>query len=508
MAYRETSFLKYAALAVIVIVNSALTLRSLGEVLPIDLTTYAYMAHEMLGGAELYTNLWDHKPPGVFLAFMAAELLLGYSPGAVVWLGLVFSIISLLFLFLFIKKLTCFKTAIVGAIFWTLIQNSVYLEANLPNVELFLNTFTLVALWAFARFYDDDDGKLWPLFLSGAAFAMASLFKMVAVFPLIALCIYLLSAVSLDGAPVKRAKVIKPLFALLVPGALLWIVVSLYFLALGRFGPFFDSVFLYNSRYSGGLIANISKMIVSPNLLFHPSLKEVWILVLLSIAWLGFSRKVYGRLGRELFIFLSVGLLIEIASPGKYYFHYYQLLMPMLAILPAFFFRDLFCDTSFGDSQLRRLAPSALLIFTIVFLAYYQFGYISRGPEANSMKKYDSEFIEVRDAALYIKGITAPCETIYSWGEETGFYYYSQRSAASGIFFIYALFFESESERSIKLDRLYNDLAVSPPALFIVEDRWAGKLDARFKLFLQERYRMHKRIKSYSIYELRVKPGC
>jgi 4-amino-4-deoxy-L-arabinose transferase-like glycosyltransferase len=507
MAYRETSFLKYAALAVIVIVNSALTLHSLGEVLPIDLTTYGYIAHEMLGGVELYTNLWDHKPPGVFLAFMAAELLLGYSPSAVVCLGLLFSIISLIFLFLFLRKLAGFKTAIVGAIFWTLIQNSVYLEANLPNVELFLNAFTLVALWAFARFYDDES-KLWPLFLCGAAFAVASLFKMVAVFPLIALCVYLLCAVSLDGVRAKRAKIMKSLFALLVPGALLWVLVFAYFMAVGRFGAFFDSVFLYNSRYSGGLFANIYKMIVSPNLLFHPSLKEVWILVLLSLAWLGFSRKFYGRLGRSLFIFLSVGLLIEIASPGKYYFHYYQLLMPMLAILPAFFFRDLFCSTTFGDSQLRRLVPSALLIFTFIFLAYYQFGYISRGPEANSIKKYDSEFIDVRDAALYIKGITAPCETIYSWGEETGFYYYSQRSAASGIFFIYALFFESEVERSIKLDRLYDDLLSSPPALFVVEDLWAGKLDARFKLFLQERYRMHKRIKSYSIYELRERPGC
>ena len=508
MVYRETSFVKYVLCVVIVLANIALTLYSLGEVLPIDLTTYGYMAHEMLGGAELYTNLWDHKPPGVFLAFMGAELLWGYSPSGVVFLGLVFSLISLVFLFFFVRKLAGLNAAIISAALWTLAQNSVYLEANLPNVEVFLNAFTLVALWAFARFYDDE-GRLWPLFISGGAMAVASLFKMVAVFPLIALCVYSILVIREAGFRSRRGEAIKRLLALLVPGAVLWSAVFGYFLAVGRFGAFWETVFVYNSRYSGGLIANITKPFLLPNLFFHPSLKEVWVLALFSFAWLVFSRKVYGPVRRSLLVLFFFGVLVEILSPGKYYFHYYQLLLPVLAILPALFFTDL-VSRSEMPSPLRRNLRSAFLLVTFVVLGWYQWGYISRGPEGNSVKKYGREYIEVRDAALFVKNITAPCETIYSWGEETGFYYYSQRQAASGIFFIYALFFESEVDKVMKLDRLYGDLTALPPAVFIVEDRWAGRLDFRFKTFLAQSYQMPKKVNAYSIYELkgRVRPGC
>ncbi|MEE9543114.1 MAG: hypothetical protein V3V95_04960, partial [Thermodesulfobacteriota bacterium] len=362
--------------------------------------------------------------------------------------------------------------------------------------------FTLVALFGVAKFYDTEE-SFWPLLLAGAALALASIFKMVAIFPLIAICVYLVVAgadLRGEGERKKGGERVRRLACLLVPGAILWTIVFAYFISVGRFSAFWDAVFVYNTRYSSGLVVNVSKLALTPNLIFHPSLKEVWVLVLLSLAWFGFTRRRYNKIGRSLLIFFSIGLLVEIASPGKYYFHYYQLLLPVLCILPALFFDDL------KERYKPARAYLPILIFTILSLAYYQWGYISRGPEGNSMKKYEEEFIEVREAAYIVKDMTAPCETIYSFGEETGLYYYSQRSAASGLFFIYALFFESEAERNIKLDRLYKDLTSEPPALFILEDRWAGKLEGRFKIFLEDRFRFVRRVNSYSIYELRARP--
>jgi hypothetical protein len=43
------------------------------------LTTYAVIAHEMLDGKQLYSDLWDHKPPGVHVTYAVAELLAGYG---------------------------------------------------------------------------------------------------------------------------------------------------------------------------------------------------------------------------------------------------------------------------------------------------------------------------------------------------------------------------------------------------------------------------------------------
>ena len=45
------------------------------EPLERDLTTYAVIAHEMLEGKALYSELWDHKPPAIHVTYAAAELI-------------------------------------------------------------------------------------------------------------------------------------------------------------------------------------------------------------------------------------------------------------------------------------------------------------------------------------------------------------------------------------------------------------------------------------------------
>jgi len=40
-------------------------LHTYGEPLERDLTTYAVIGHDMLGGKTLYTDLWDDNPPAI-----------------------------------------------------------------------------------------------------------------------------------------------------------------------------------------------------------------------------------------------------------------------------------------------------------------------------------------------------------------------------------------------------------------------------------------------------------
>src|SRR5437588_12426867 len=40
----------------------------------------AVIGHELLHGRRLYADLWDQKPPGVYAAYAAADLLVGYGP--------------------------------------------------------------------------------------------------------------------------------------------------------------------------------------------------------------------------------------------------------------------------------------------------------------------------------------------------------------------------------------------------------------------------------------------
>ena len=512
MSIREAPRLKIVLLLPILLVNVYLSLCAMGEVLPIDLTTYGYMAHEMIAGERLYSHLWDHKPPGVYLLFLVSELVWGYGPVGVVYLGVIFNALSLVFLFLFLRRIAGIKAGLMGAAFWSLSSNSVYLEANLPNVELFINTFTILSLWAFAIYYDNAERR-WPLLLSGLALGAASVFKMVAVFPFFALMLYTaLYRPPGDLSGSRGGSAARRLLSLLIPCAVVWSAIFIYFAAFSDFAAFFDTVFLYNTRYSGGIFANLLKFFLTPSLLFHLALKEVLVLVTFSFAWVCFSRKCYGPLSRPLLVFFLVAIIVEIASPGKYYFHYYQLLLPMICILPALFISDLagFVERRGGSSSVKTVVVAVIVASTIAVLSYYQWGYIARGPEGNSIKKYETEYLEVREVAEYIKSITEPCERVYSWGEETGIYYYSQRSAPSGIFFIYALFFESPEEREAKLSRLYRDLSEREPSIFVLEGRWAAKMNRPIRGLLKERYRYLRSYGDYTLYVLkdRERPDC
>jgi hypothetical protein len=69
------------------------------EPLEHDLTLYAVFGHELLNGRPLYSDLWDNKPPGIFVTYAAAEKIAGYGPGAIYLLGVLGAIVTMLGLY-------------------------------------------------------------------------------------------------------------------------------------------------------------------------------------------------------------------------------------------------------------------------------------------------------------------------------------------------------------------------------------------------------------------------
>src|SRR5437879_6286888 len=72
-----------AALAGLCALIFFLRLHTYDEPLERDLTTYAVIAHEMLNGKNLYSDLWDHKPPAIHVTYAAAELIAGYGRNSI-----------------------------------------------------------------------------------------------------------------------------------------------------------------------------------------------------------------------------------------------------------------------------------------------------------------------------------------------------------------------------------------------------------------------------------------
>ncbi len=506
----DNKFITYTALLAIIAISIALRLSSMGEVICGDISIYSYMSHEMLTGKLLYTELWDHKPPGVLWLYMLGELIWGYGPNASTYLGLVFTPVTIIFIFLILRGLSNVKTALLGALLWALASNSVALEANQTNSELFINAFVVIGLWAFIEAFKRDRKKNLYYLVSGTAFAIATVIKMVAVFPLAALCVYLL----IDARRGRMAgttglgDAVRSIITLSVPVFILWLLVFGYFLLLGRFNDFWSVVFAYNSGYSGSILLNVWEFLANPRALFRQHLKDVWILVILSFAWAIVSRREYGPVKRSMLTLFLIGVIVEIASPGRFFSHYYQLAFPPLVILASLAFYDLWEYFKKATPGAPRLALAAVILFTLANLIYYQAYYIKIGPEERSRHKYKERFNDAHRVANFVKESTAPCETIYNWGDETILLYYSKRSSASGLFNLYPLRNDTEAGRSEKLERVRSDLTAAPPAMIVWQRNFEAVETSVLNKFVRENYTLMKSYKKYDIYEYKFRKGC
>ena len=121
---RRLHFIVLAAMCVAILCERAHTFH---EPLDRDITTYAIIGHELLNGRRIYSDVWDHKPPGIHVSFAAAELLAGYGDGAVYLLGTVLAIATLGSIY--------WASGLWGAALWTAICSDMMLQANQPNTE-------------------------------------------------------------------------------------------------------------------------------------------------------------------------------------------------------------------------------------------------------------------------------------------------------------------------------------------------------------------------------------
>src|ERR1044071_3658617 len=93
---RNNRMLIVLALIVLSAIIAWARLHTLHEPLERDITLYAVISHEMLYGRQLYSDLWEHKPPAVFLTFGAAERIVGYGPYAIYLLGVISAVATML----------------------------------------------------------------------------------------------------------------------------------------------------------------------------------------------------------------------------------------------------------------------------------------------------------------------------------------------------------------------------------------------------------------------------
>ncbi len=478
-------FLPIAALIGLCALIFTLRLHTYNEPLQRDLTTYAVIAHEMLNGKNLYRDLWDHKPPAIHVTYAAAELIAGYGRDSILLMNVV-AACATLFLCYWAGSVAgrsrisgCFAAA-----FWALISGNLLLEGNQPNTEVFMNVF-LAAAFAILVLSGRNGFETRRALLVGILFGVASLYKQVIVVIPACLAVAYLVSCKIEA----RKKAIADFSIIALTGIAIWALVFAYFFARGSGVAFTEAVFGYNRYYS----SNISHQDVH-QLQGWASLPLGIVTISLSMLILTLVGIVFGVfvLRQQQWILLFsyiVGGAISVLMPGWFFAHYFQLLLPPLAIGAGWSIelirRNLPERMSYVSFGAGSLACAALIVLELpdYFL----------GADDWSTRKYGNIFVQTEQLAGKIDKLLLADETFYEWGSESGLYFATGRTPPSGIIFVYPMLGGPLKEKLS--GRLINDLNRAKPELIVADLATMTLTDRQHPVlnWLKENYRTFAR---------------
>lgn len=295
-----------------------------------DINLYFNVGKAMFNGKTLYTEVFDHKGPFIFLIYGIGYLIsntsfLGlYIIEALCWTLMVFAVYFTARLYL--DKIYAFVVAIV----FPVLMLSHTSEGG--SAEEFVTIFEVVSLYLFIRYFKEQDAsKHKPLymFVHGLMCIMVLLIKINLVifwfFPLLAIFINLI-------LKKEYKNLVHNTIAFLIGVAMVAVPFAIYFLVNGALSEFWNIYIDLNRSYAriGGLAEVVEGLFVR----FYLRLRfETFEFLIILVGAIYFPIKyIKNRLGMISIILSFVALYIAIfVTPG--YVYYYSIPYYVYALL-------------------------------------------------------------------------------------------------------------------------------------------------------------------------------
>lgn len=289
-----------------------------------DESTYLVIAQEILDGKTLYVDVWDIKPPGIFLLFAALLKVFGHSIWVIRLVAAIVIGLTAGFLFLSLKRWGIKQKYALFAGVSSVLLCAVHKWNFAANTEIFFLLFTAIGLFFFS-------GKKRPLnfFLSGLFIGLGFVIKYVVLFDIAAFWLFYLLFFRKEH---KIKLLLQNSIAMGLGFIIPYVSVILYY----YFGPNFEAFrfvsFVVPRNYANSFDSIKAVLFF---LEFHLIYAPFVFLFILAL-WKGKNRKiVYFSLIWYVLVWMIVLL------PGKFFHHYYfQLLLPLAFMLPEAFNND------------------------------------------------------------------------------------------------------------------------------------------------------------------------
>lgn len=457
----------------------------------LDELIYLAIGKGIQNGYLLYRDLFDHKPPGVYLisAILNSQFLLRF-------LLIFLNIWALVAFHEIIKEFKNKALKILLVLGFLLLTATPLLEGTIFNAEIVILPLILTAFYLLKPLMVSKSVKRSHQILIGILLMLACLFKATAVFDAlgIGLGFFIISQPKLN---VKNLLTNSPpfLLGLLTP----LILVGAYFIFHGIFNELLQATVFYNFGYV--------KIQSPPLLLGHP------LTLLLKIMIIGFiAAYIATNLDRrqdKLAIisgtwFLSA--LLAVSLSNRPYSHYLiQLVPPILLVFGALF----------TGPKSSKIPIIVLLIFSLIWLHLFRFTatlpfpYYKRAndyfvkhslSQTQYNMQFESQFEALSLVAQYIKLNSKPKDLIWVIGEYPQVYFESERYPPT----IYMTIFQLED--SLKDGELAKTIEKHPP-LFIVfikpESFYRDYVRQEFADYLNLNYQEDQKIEKITVFKRR-----
>lgn len=438
-------------LALSVVTLSALALRipTIAEPLGIDQGLFASAARGLARGMVLYRDVWDQKPPAIFLTYRAAFSLLGWQPSAIAWLDLLASAATTGVVFAIARREGGAWLGAIGAALFAaftmpswLYRNGGILERSVP--EVFIMLAMACAVWlasglrerasvaraaglgvcvGIAMVFKPNTGVYLPALLAWAFFYQAGTLR-----DFVRTCVVALAAVA--AAPIL---------------AFLWLWTA------GALPDTWTALVTFNRFYvSGGFTAGGYARAFANAVGLRVKTEPLWIAGAIGafvVLWdLGRTRRVDPF--AALMVAWGAGAALTIATNGIFLFNTYfiQALAP-LALLGAWL-----VAVAISRTMIHRVAAVAAIALMAIVL--WQRHYVSRVAEFVDLDSRalagtidQTTYLERfggygndrgysaranAELAAYIRARTTPDDLIYFFGiNSSGVYFLTDRRPAA-----------------------------------------------------------------------------